>query len=353
MAIVAIRGWLVPTETWHWKVSVGVLELGHWLALPALFTAVAGVLMFRWWIRWVLLNLGLMLTFGFLVPAYQASKLDKEFQISKLWSTQKAPEIAPLQRKIFWRNYKDQLDALIYRPLTPSSKRLPWILVLHTGGWDSGDAEEFANWNRHLAAKGYVIISMNYQLAPKHKWPAQREDVRTAVKWASEHADELGIDPEKLVIMGRSAGGQIATACANSMPDLQAKGVIAFYSPMDMEFAHSFSTEDDIIGALTLLRQYLGGDPETAPDNYRSASAIHFVNKTTPPTLLLHGSRDPMVWVEQSIRYKAKFDKLGLEDRCTFVQLPWAVHGFDYFPKSPGGQVSIYEVTQFLKKIGL
>ena len=353
MAAIAVRGWLVPTQTWHWRLSVGVLELGHWFALPALITAIAGVWLFRWWLRWVLLNVGIVLALGFMVPAYQASKLDKEFQIAKLWSPDNPPTIAPLQRKVFWRNYKDQLDALIFRPLKPTSDRLPWLLMLHTGGWDNGEADEFTSWNRHLTAQGYVIMSMNYHLAPKHKWPEQREDVRVAVKWATEHAAELGIDPDKMVIMGRSAGGQIATACATSMPDLKAKGVIAFYSPMDMEFAHTFSTDDDIIGALKLLRQYLGGDPDTAQENYKSASAINFIGKTTPPTLLLHGARDPLVWVEQSIRYKAKFDKLGLGDRCTFVQLPWAVHGFDYFPKSPGGQVSLYEVTEFLKKLGL
>lgn len=352
MAVVAVRGWLPSTEKWHWQVAVGVLELGHWLAIPALITGMAGGWMFRGWPRWVLLNVGLILAFGFMVPAYQASKLDKEFKITRLWSSEGPPPIAPLQRKVFWRNYKDQLDALIFRPLKPASNKLPWILQLHTGGWDRGEAEEFTDWNRILTAQGYVIFSMNYHLAPKHKWPAQRDDVRMAVKWCTENAAELGIDPEKLILMGRSAGGQIATACGN-MPDLKAKGVIAFYSPVDMEFAHTFSTEDDIIGALTLLRQYLGGDPDTAQENYRSASAINFVSKYTPPTLLLHGRRDPMVWVEQSIRYKAKFDKLGFGDRCTLVQLPWAVHGFDYFPKSPGGQVSLYEVTEFLNKLKL
>lgn len=207
--------------------------------------------------------------------------------------------------------------------------------------------------HRSLASKGYVIVAMEYQLAPIHKWPAQKENVRAAVTWVTEHAEELGVDPAKLVIMGRSAGGQIATTCANSMPELGIKGCIAFYSPMDLEFADTWSTEDDIIKALTLLRNYLGGDPDTVMENYRNASAINFVNKTTPPTLLLHGRRDSLVWVEQSIRYKAKFDKMGVGDRCTFVQLPWAVHGFDYFPDSPGGQLSMFEVTEFLKNLNL
>ncbi len=348
-----VRGWMVPTQKWHWMLSLGVIELGHWLAIPALISAIGGLLLFRGWMRWALLNIGLILVFALMVPAYQASKLDKDFQFTRLWSLAKTPSIGPMQRKVYWRNYKDQLDALIYRPATPVSKRMPWLLVLHAGGWENGEAEEFSAWNRTLAAKGYIIFSMNYHLAPHHPWPAQREDVRQAIKYVNEHADELGVDPDKMVIMGRSAGGQIATACASTMPDLKAKGVIAFYSPVDMEFAHTFSTEDDIIGALKLLRQYLGGDPDTAADNYRSASAINFVGKAAPPTLLLHGTRDALVWVEQSIRYKARFEKAGIGDRCTFVQLPWAVHAFDYFPNSPGGQLSMYEVTEFLKKIGL
>jgi acetyl esterase/lipase len=135
-----------------------------------------------------------------------------------------------------------------------------------------------------------------------------------------------------------------------TVPDIKAKGCIALYSPMDLEFAHTWSREDDIIGALKLLRNYLGGDPEDASENYRTASAINFVTPKSVPTLLLHGRRDALVWVEQSIRYKAKYEKVGIADRCKFVELPWAVHAFDYVPNSPGWQVSLYEVKEFLKQ---
>jgi acetyl esterase/lipase len=67
--------------------------------------------------------------------------------------------------------------------------------------------------------------------------------------------------------MGRSAGGQIASACAYSLPELQIRGCILIYSPMDMIFARRYADEKDILNSRLLLRQYLGGDPEQAPDN--------------------------------------------------------------------------------------
>lgn len=351
LSALLVRAWMTPSEPWHWKVSIAMLEFGHWLIFPALLSTLIGGLLVRGTIRWLPMSLGLLVAAASLIPSWQASKLDHHFSWSRLWSFDGPPAIAPLQRKTYWRSHKDALDALIYRPADTTTKPTPWILYLHSGGWDRGDPDEFPVWHKHLASHGYAIVAMRYHLAPEHKWPAQKEDVRNAVKWVTEHAAELNIDPDRLILMGRSAGGQIATACAATMPDIKAKGCIAFYSPMDLEFAHTWSTEDDIIQALKLLRNYLGGDPEDVSENYRSASAINFVNaKTTVPTLLIHGRRDALVWVEQSIRYKAKFEKVGITDRCTFVELPWAVHAFDYFPNSPGGQISLDETVQFLKQ---
>jgi acetyl esterase/lipase len=355
MTALLVRAWMTPSNVWQWKLSVSVLELGHWLVVPALISALLGGLLVRGAVRWLPVNLGVLVAIGALIPSWQASKLDKDFRWEQLWTVDSPPAIAPLQRKTYWRSYKDALEALIYKPANPPAKPGPWILALHSAGWEgklwsSGDTDEFSAWNRRLAAQGYVIVSMGFHDAPAHKWPAQRDDVRNAVKWVNEHAEELHIDPERMIIMGRSSGGQIATVCATTMPDLNVKGCIALYSPMDLEFAHTWATEDDVVGTLKLLRNYMGGDPDVAGDNYRTASATNYVTAKTVPTLLLHGRRDAIVWVEQSIRYKGKFEKAGIGDRCTFVELPWAVHAFDFFPNSPGGQVSLYEVTEFLKQ---
>lgn len=350
LSALLVRAWMTPSTKLHWYISLGVMEAGHWLVIPAVLTAILGGILVRGYIRWLPVVWGFALATVCLIPAHQAASLDKEFQWKKMWLADAPPVIAPLQRKTYWRSYKDKMDALIYRPAGTPSKPWPWILYLHSGGWNTGDSDEFGSWHKSLAAEGYVIVSMNYHTAPTHKWPAQREDVRNAVKWVTEQAKDLNIDPERLILMGRSAGGQIASACALGAPDIKAKGCIALYAPTDLEFAHAWSREDDIIGALTLLHDYLGGTPEEVADNYRTASAINFINAKSIPTLLIHGRRDALVWVEHSLRYKAKYEKAGIGDRCTFVEFPWAVHAFDYLPNSPGWQVSLYDVKEFLKQ---
>jgi acetyl esterase/lipase len=220
-------------------------------------------------------------------------------------------------------------------------------VALHTGGWDSGDPGEFPAANRELAARCDVVIcSVGYRLAPKHPWPAQAEDTRRAIEWVRESAATLGIDADDLILLGRSAGAQIATACAFGMPELRVSTCIAVYGPPDMFFARKWSYPDDILKSLKLVQQYMGGDPEDLPEAYRTASASEFVSEASPATLLIHGESDSLVWVEHSRRLHAKMQGLA---RSAYLELPWGDHGCDYFPNSPGGQLSLAMMERFLK----
>ena len=352
MATLIALAWMVPSKLWQWKLSLWVLECGHWVAASALLTGVAAALLFRSWLRWLSLALGAVLALTLMIPAVLASKMDPQFKMGNLWSRSPNPAekllpLAPLERKIFFRNQSDTLEALVFRPADISVKR-PWLLMLHGGGWDSGDVDQFMDWDKNLAQHGFVIISAHYHLAPKWKWPRQKEDVQLAVEWARQNADQFGLDPDKLIMAGRSAGGQIATVCALTMPELAVKGCISFYSPLDMEFGYRHGDENDLLKSPALLRAYLGGDPDTVPEAYKSSSAISFINKAMPPMLMLHGKKDALVWVEHMRKFKGKCEAMSLADKCKTVELPWATHGFDYFVNSPGGQVSLHEVVQFV-----
>jgi acetyl esterase/lipase len=348
-------GWMTPTKMWQWMLSLGVLEMGHWMALLAGAAALVGALGFRFWMRYLLLAMGMALVLTLFIPTMIARNLEPNFDMNRLWQVGASPlpgalPLHALERKIYYRNTNDTLDALIYRPEDSTVKR-PWIVCMHTGGWNSGSVDEFRSWYRELAGHGYVILAPEYHLAPKYKWPRQMEDVHQCVTWARANADMLSLAPEKLVLMGRSAGGQIAAMAALNFPELEAKGCISMYAPFDLKFAHQFSREDDIIGALKLLRQYLGGDPADAEKAYLSASGIEFLRPTMPPILLMHGTRDPIVWVEQARRTKVRAEKQGQGAKVTVVELPWATHGFDYFPQSPGGQVSMQATLRYLKTV--
>jgi acetyl esterase/lipase len=222
----------------------------------------------------------------------------------------------------------------------------PCIIVLHSGGWDNGERGEFPAFDRWFAARGYAVAALTYRLAPASIWPAQREDIAAAVAFLRSRAAALGLDPRRLVLFGRSAGAQLAEATAYAAHDPGIRGVIALYGPADLEFAYAYGREDDILKSPRLLRQFLGGSPAEVPAAYASASGIRQVGPAGPPTLLMHGELDPLVWHRQSERLDRRLAELGVPH--VFVSLPWATHAFEYNLNGPGGQLATYAVEWFL-----
>ena len=183
-------------------------------------------------------------------------------------------------------------------------------------------------------------------LPPAHRWPAQREDTLAAIAFLKANAPELGIDATRLVLLGRSAGGQIAQVVAYTANDPAIRGLVALYAPSDLYFGYVNTHEDDMLKSPALMRQFLGGPPETIRAQYESASALNFVSPQSPPTLLLHGRNDAVSWYRHSVRLEARLARHGV--RRAYVALPWATHAFDYSLRGPGGQLTTFAVEWFL-----
>ena len=215
----------------------------------------------------------------------------------------------------------------------------PCVVLVHGGGWDGGDRTELAGLNRWLAARGVAVAAFDYRLAPEHPWPAQAEDLRAVIGWLRANAAKLGIDPERLTLLGRSAGGQIATATAygEKLPGVRA--VVALYACHDMEFVWSIRSEHDALNSHKLMTQFLGGGPddEAARARFRSASGEKLVHAGAPPTLLIHGKLDELVWCRHSERLAAALAKAGVPH--VFVELPWATHAAEANLHGPAGQL--------------
>jgi acetyl esterase/lipase len=221
----------------------------------------------------------------------------------------------------------------------------PCVVVLHGGGWCAGNRRESSWFNHRLAQLGYAVAAIDYRLAPAAIWPAQRDDVLAAVGYLRAHAAELGIEPQRLVLLGRSAGGQLALATAYGRRDPGIRGVIAYYGPSDL--AATFATgnpEDDLLRKM--IEQYMGGGPAQLPAAYASASAQQLVAAGAPPTLLLHGKLDSVVSSNQSALLSERLGSLGVPHAV--VMLPWATHGFDYARSGPGERLASYAVEWFL-----
>ena len=200
--------------------------------------------------------------------------------------------------------------------------------------------------NSVLANKGYAVASIDYRLAPIYKWPAQKEDVSLALEYLKTNAEMLGIDPTKFVLLGRSAGAQIASSVAYTLEDQSIRGVISLYGPQDMKFAWDHASSSDVLDTYSLFKDYIGGSPSEFPNEYKQTSAIMNISAKSPPTLLIHGNLDTLVWYKQSDRMNISLTKANVPHY--YLALPWATHGFDYNLNGPGGQLEQACIDGFL-----
>lgn len=346
LSLLALNARMMSPTRLQWQLQLVTLEFGHWLALLSLVLIYPAVQNSRW-----SAPLFLLLTCVFLIPAFQAYRIAEvqglPFSWLRLWLPLHArPFQVKHERRTYWQEGDESLDIVIYRA-QGTDKALPCLLIAHTGGWDSGDPGEFVGANTELASHGYVLCSYGYRLAPKHPWPAQADDTRHAFAWVRDHAAELGIDASRIVLMGRSAGAQIAAACAYGMPELGARACISVYGTPNMHLAREWALPDDLLKSLTLVRQYMGGDPHEIPEAYRTASATAFLDQHSLPTLLIHGTLDSLVGIGHSRRFTAL--RSGRDDHH-FFEFPWGTHGTDYFPSTPGGQLSSAAILRFMER---
>lgn len=242
--------------------------------------------------------------------------------------------------------YKLTLD--VYRPGYEHGP-IPGVLVIHGGTWQTGDNSEGIALNAYLAARDHVVISINYRLAPRWPFPAARDDALSAIAYVKTYASEIGVDPNRLALLGRSAGGQLALLAAYTAGDPGIRGVVSLYGPTDMKFGYDNPAPIKLRDTRALLESYLGGAPSAAEDAYFAASPINFVSSSSPPTLLIHGARDGVVRPEESARLEEKLMQAGVKH--LFVKLPWATHECDRSFGGPCGQIATYAVERFLDSV--
>jgi acetyl esterase/lipase len=360
---------IVPaTHVMLWYVVILVTELGHWFSLASFGLLVWELVAQRRHPNLLTLLLCAVSFALFLKPLVQAAAIARRLpgeltaafgekgrqpdlpphplSAAALWGLTKLP-VTHEEALQFTTADGSSLPLRMYADDTPGPR--PCIVMIHGGGWNSGNEKQLPEWNRRLASLGYRVASISYRLAPGAHWPAPKEDVAAALVYLKAHAPALGIDPARFVLLGRSAGGQIALDAAYTLHDPAIRGCIASYAPTDMNFAYWTGKENDMLGSRPLVRGLMGGPPDSSPALYRDASPLDFVGPQTPPTLLIHGTRDEIVWVRHSERLRDRLNEAG---RPVFLlELPWATHGFDVTPRGPGAQLELYAMIWFLNAL--
>ncbi len=266
------------------------------------------------------------------------------FSVARLLSRVKQQ---PYQSLTF-TSYRDTALTLDFYKTNIAGVR-PCIILIHGGSWSGGDSRQLPELNSVLAQHGYQVASVNYRLAPKHPYPAAVQDVRQAIRYLKSHAARLSIDTSKLVLLGRSAGGQLALLAAYQQPDSGIKGVIDFYGPADMVWGYSVPANPLVFDSRQVMRRYLGGTPQQTGNTYAESSPIEYVNSQSVPTLMIHGENDVLVAYRHSTRLNAKLQQYHVPHYL--LTIPWATHGFDYHLNGPGGQLSTYAVLDFLRLV--
>ncbi|MBI1322478.1 alpha/beta hydrolase fold domain-containing protein [bacterium] len=228
------------------------------------------------------------------------------------------PEIRYEQGVTYARASGQELKLDLYFPQGHTSQdHRPLLVLIHGGGWKSGQREDYRPYALKVAKAGYVVASLSYRLSGVAKFPAQIRDVNAALQFLGDRSGEYGIDPERFVVMGGSAGGHLAMLAgyardeAEYRPEADAElklnlpdskdgerkpyviaAVFDFYGPSDLTtpFARSQPVVPELIGEPYEEKQAI----------YRSASPMFRISSDAPPSLVVHGTLDDIVPVEQS-----------------------------------------------------
>jgi acetyl esterase/lipase len=255
---------------------------------------------------------------------------------------------------------KTQYQTIIYKTLpdknltfdfypSDSTNKSPVIIVIHGGAWETGNSQQLPSLNNYLANRGYNVATINYRLTPAYKSPAPVEDTKDAIAYITQHAEELNIDTNNIVLLGRSAGAQIALVAAYSLHNKNIKGVISFYGPADMVWGGQIKVNKFVLNTDKIYKDYFGGVYSEVPDKFKEASACEYVDQSSTPTLMIQGTTDPLVSYYHSVRLQNKLNAAHVKNY--FLNLPFATHGCDFNINGPYGQITTFTVERFINSV--
>ncbi len=264
--------------------------------------------------------------------------------VSDIWRGINTPKIR-IDRSIpFASPAGIPLSLNIYRPLQVGT--YPAIISIYGGAWQRGSPDSDENFNRYIAAQGYVVWAISYRHAPAYHFPAQIDDVRSALAYIKQHANEYETNLDRVALIGRSAGAQLAMLAAYQDPPFPIKALVNYYSPVNLTAGYDDVPTPDPIESRATLRAFLGGTPTEFPELYRQASPLNAVKSGLPPSLLIYGGKDHIIQSKYGKYLAQKLKSQG--NQAVFIEIPWADHAFDAVFSGMSNQLALYYTERFL-----
>ncbi|MFP6665228.1 MAG: alpha/beta hydrolase [Deltaproteobacteria bacterium] len=244
---------------------------------------------------------------------------------------------------IYTRQSGRNLRLDIYRPrgeVSLPGRGRPLLVQIHGGGWIFGSKnEQGVPLMLHMARQGWVCASVDYRLSPQARWPEHIVDVKRAIAWLREHAADLGIDSEFIVVTGGSAGGHLAALTALSMndpafqpgfedADTRVAGCVPFYGVYD--FPGTYTTHPNTYLAELLAKWVMQSSLDEARPDWQAASPLHRITDAAPPFFVLHGEKDSLIPVREARTFVAVLRERSRAS-VAYLELPGAQHAFEIF----------------------
>jgi acetyl esterase/lipase len=204
----------------------------------------------------------------------------------------------------------------------------PTLIMLHGGGWISGDKSSFHDEASFFASQGIACACVAYRLAPLHPFPAACDDVLAATKFLRDNAKEFNLDPKRLIAFGNSAGGHLSCIAglqqhdSKGNPTENVDGVITICPITDIRNPNE--TQYPI--SMSFLEQFMDCSYSQFPDKYANASPITHIHENAPPFLIFHGDSDDIVPPEQSKSLYVHLCQAGIP--AEYHSLPEEGHSF-------------------------
>lgn len=252
-------------------------------------------------------------------------------------------------REVIYQEHRGRalhLDAFFFN----KQNKNPAVIMIHGGGWRSGNKNQMQDMAREIASKGYSCFAIEYRLSLEAKYPEGIYDVKNAIKFIKDNAIKFNVDPDKIAVLGCSSGGQMAAliGTTNEILDFEDKSFKSKASSkvqaiIDVDGVLAFKHPESSEGEMASI--WLGGTYNENPVNWKNASALNHTNKDSPPILFInssfprfHAGRDDMIAILN--QYKIYNEVKTIEN---------SPHSFWFF--EPWFSETIVYTTQFLDKI--
>ncbi|MEK6261260.1 MAG: alpha/beta hydrolase [Planctomycetota bacterium] len=262
----------------------------------------------------------------------------------------KLPPGVKMERDISYVPNGDEAQKLdLYLPEKPAARPLPLIVHIHGGAWMGGS--KFPCPVVGMVAKGYAVASVEYRFSQKAKFPAQIQDCQAAIRWLRANSKPHNIDPERVGVVGGSAGGHLSALVGtaggkkafapiggNDEQSDRVQAVCDIFGPANFSTVVQQADDDKNVRNIFKFNspsdpysQLIGVSLDADKQKTDAVSPVHYVSKDSPPMLILHGTHDALVPYAQSEEFAAVLKEKGVE--VWLQKLPGSGHGGAAFAK--------------------